>query len=322
MLDNVTNNDTAVASFHSLLVNKYGLETAPISPTERRLRCMGHILNLAAKSLLFESDAEAFECETTELSDNDAAIEREFQHWRQAGSIGKIHNLVAFIHCSPQRKEAFCSIQLNVLKWPHSILPHTDNATRWNSVFLMLNDVLNFREPIELYLPRCCTFKTMDKKDKQQFKLERHCMLTDDDWEELIHLHALLYDFWELTLQMQGNVTKKLQEDATNMAERHQTVYGKSDEYIFRRSTSTSNSISTSTSFFDETSEDGTLFNVLPAFDHLLSKLETAKTMYTNDSRFTTSINLAWKKMDDYYNQRDLSKTYLVAAVLDPRVKL
>ena len=34
MLDNVTNHDTAVASFHSLLVNKYGLEAAPISPTE------------------------------------------------------------------------------------------------------------------------------------------------------------------------------------------------------------------------------------------------------------------------------------------------
>ena len=37
MLDSATNNDTAVASFHSLLVSKYGEEAVAIQPTERRL---------------------------------------------------------------------------------------------------------------------------------------------------------------------------------------------------------------------------------------------------------------------------------------------
>ena len=45
----------------SLLLNKYGHETPLISPNHLRLRCLGHILNLAAKALLFGKSAEAFE---------------------------------------------------------------------------------------------------------------------------------------------------------------------------------------------------------------------------------------------------------------------
>jgi hypothetical protein len=41
--------------------------------SERRLRCWGHILNLVARSLLFGSDADAFELEDA----TNAALERE-----------------------------------------------------------------------------------------------------------------------------------------------------------------------------------------------------------------------------------------------------
>ena len=89
MLDSATNNDTVLDHFHSLFVSNYGKEAVPIRPTERRLRCIGHIFNLAAKSL-FGSDIKAFELDSnTMLDDNDDAIEAEFQRWRQAGSIGK-----------------------------------------------------------------------------------------------------------------------------------------------------------------------------------------------------------------------------------------
>jgi Domain of unknown function (DUF4413) len=71
-----------------------------------------------------------------------------------------------------------------------------------------------------------------------------------------------------------------------------------------------------------ETSEDGALFNVPPAYNHILSKLEDAKKRHTDNSRLGTCINLAWKKLDKYYNETDVSDVYFVAAVLDPRVKL
>ena len=70
------------------------------------------------------------------------------------------------------------------------------------------------------------------------------------------------------------------------------------------------------------TSEDGALFNVLPAFDKILSSLEEAKKKHVENSYFATCINLAWSKMDDYDQKTDISKVYLVASILDPRVKM
>ena len=65
-------------------------------------------------------------------------------------------------------------------------------------------------------------------------------------------------------------------------------------------------------------SEDGALFNVLPAYEHILTKLEEAKTKYIEDIRFGTYINLAWLKKNNYYEKTETSKAYLVTAVLDP----
>ena len=56
-LDNATNNDTAVAAMDSILENEFGENVSTIKLAERRLCCFGHILNLAARHLLF-SEAE------------------------------------------------------------------------------------------------------------------------------------------------------------------------------------------------------------------------------------------------------------------------
>ena len=76
-----------------------------------------------------------------------------------------------------------------------------------------MNDMLNLHKTIELYISLSLNSKIMEKKHKQQ--LEKHCTLTDEDWEEFIHIHAILYDFWELIMRMQGNVVKKVQESFT-----------------------------------------------------------------------------------------------------------
>lgn len=61
MCDSTSNNDAAMMELHELLINKYGEEMVTIQPAEHRLRCFGHILNLAAKYILFGSDSESFE---------------------------------------------------------------------------------------------------------------------------------------------------------------------------------------------------------------------------------------------------------------------
>lgn len=178
----------------------------------------------------------------------------------------------------------------------------SDNATRWNSTFVMINDALNLREAIDLYVNISLTGKSMEKKDKK--KLER-CYLGEEEWEELHHLHGLLYGFWELTLKMQGNVIQQ----GDDIQE--QKIYGKQNEPVNGKSTSNAKNL-----------EDGALFNVLPAFDNILSMLEDAKVTYAKNVNFTAGIHLAWKKLADYYEESDISKVYLVAAVLDPRIKM
>src|SRR6266850_6839217 len=56
VLDNVTSNDTCVREILAKL-------RPDLDPKKRRLRCFGHIVNLAAKAFLFGNDPEAFEAE-------------------------------------------------------------------------------------------------------------------------------------------------------------------------------------------------------------------------------------------------------------------
>ena len=61
MLDSATNNDTMIVELYNMLIANYGWKASLISPDDARLRCFGHVLNLAVKALLFGTDTEAFE---------------------------------------------------------------------------------------------------------------------------------------------------------------------------------------------------------------------------------------------------------------------
>jgi len=142
----------------------------------------------------------------------------------------------------------------------------------------------------------------IDKKDK---KCLEQCMLGEEDWEELTNIHALLYQFWELTMHMQGNVVSNVPDE--DEGKQWNSVYGHPGERLFGKV---------------RCNEDGALFNVLPVSDILLSKLEVTKIAYQDNPHLATCVNLAWQKLDEYYKKSDDSKVYLVASILDPPVKL
>jgi hypothetical protein len=102
--DNAKSNDTAVSHL---------LQSLDISepPGSRRGRCLGHIINLAAKSFLLGQDCEAFAIDekAAELAANidETRLGHLQRLWRSKGPIGKFHNVVAFIRASPQRREVF-----------------------------------------------------------------------------------------------------------------------------------------------------------------------------------------------------------------------
>ncbi|OBS15367.1 hypothetical protein FPOA_13808 [Fusarium poae] len=75
---------------------------------ERRIRCVGHILNLSAKAFLEGDSSDIFD---SHIAEKDQKKERELlREWRKRGPIGKLHNLVYWIRRNPQRRELFLSI--------------------------------------------------------------------------------------------------------------------------------------------------------------------------------------------------------------------
>jgi len=54
VLDNASNNDTTLAELAKRL---------PFDPIKKRLRCMGHVLNLIAEEYLFGQDISSFQAE-------------------------------------------------------------------------------------------------------------------------------------------------------------------------------------------------------------------------------------------------------------------
>src|ERR1700722_4407404 len=90
------------------------LQTTPVSHTaldiddeveHRRLRCLGHIINLAAKSFFFSANSDIFEKEIDRAQLEEEQVERNL--WRKRGPVGKLHNVVQYIRDSPQRREEF-----------------------------------------------------------------------------------------------------------------------------------------------------------------------------------------------------------------------
>jgi hypothetical protein len=81
-LENAENNTTAMVA----IGEKLGFDGKL-----RRGRCIGHIINLAAKALLFGNNPDGFEAQLDGTSPLNPA---DYQFWRTQGPVGKLHNLV------------------------------------------------------------------------------------------------------------------------------------------------------------------------------------------------------------------------------------
>jgi len=94
--DNALNNDTAI---------QFVLEHFfPYMPEKRRLarrlRCLGHVINLAAKAFLFGQEYDAFEKDIESVKEHSELL-KELKLWRKRGPVGKLHNIVTYICRSP-----------------------------------------------------------------------------------------------------------------------------------------------------------------------------------------------------------------------------
>lgn len=150
MLDNASSNDAAV----EVILKDLCPWMSPRERRHRRLRCLGHVINLCCQAFLMGQNCENYlaKLEKHHLRGDYAKVE---ELWKKFGCLGRLHNLVRYIRLTPQRREEFASV---VIGGDLSAFDGLDliqnNPTRWNSWFHSITRALNVRERLELFSPR------------------------------------------------------------------------------------------------------------------------------------------------------------------------
>jgi len=166
--DNASSNDVFLAQLESDCLPR-GMT---FSKNENHVRCVAHVINIAAQALLKELQSEALDSEDDLLAvpDSDADLSH---------CIPRLRRLVVKIRSSPQRREKFAH-QCQSSGVPAKELV-ADVKTRWNSTFAMVERALEMREPLD---------NTVDA-DRE---LRKH-QLTEDEWTLLATTCKLLSFF-------------------------------------------------------------------------------------------------------------------------------
>ena len=75
-------------------------------PKQKRLRCLGYVINLIAGVYLFGQDEALFDDEYKK-----AGVVDRRKLWRRRREVGKLHNLVTYVIVSGKRSELFLKLQ-------------------------------------------------------------------------------------------------------------------------------------------------------------------------------------------------------------------
>lgn len=165
-------------------------------PRKQRIRCHGHVINLAVQAFLFVDSKEASRAAVEQIEDDDeAAFDSDFLSgfqahkalgWRRLGPLGKLHNVAVHLRDSDYRWNSFKQKAGRGLP--------LDNDTRWNSWFTLLNVALGIQEHVEWY-------------QKKYYDSLQGDYLTPEDWRTLEDTRTFLQPFWKITQLTEGRQT-------------------------------------------------------------------------------------------------------------------
>ncbi|KAJ9649996.1 hypothetical protein H2201_009323, partial [Coniosporium apollinis] len=82
----------------------------------RRLRCLGHVINLAAQVFLLGKKAEDT-LDSLALAHLRHDYEKIAAIWRKQGVFGRVHNIVRYIRMTPQRRAEFKKVKVDDVEW-------------------------------------------------------------------------------------------------------------------------------------------------------------------------------------------------------------
>ncbi|HEX3523491.1 MAG TPA: hAT transposon family protein [Stellaceae bacterium] len=137
---------------------------------------------------------------------------KELKTWRKRGPVGKLHNIIIFICRSPQRREKFAKIPSyndgQTGEYDHLSLV-VDNATRWNSLYSMIERAVKLRGKIDQF---CIDHAEImhgsstrrARSDDDYDALLKNDALTGDDWLTLNEVLKFLQPFYVLTKRAEG----------------------------------------------------------------------------------------------------------------------
>ena len=186
-MDNASSNDTMLRCLSN--------EIDDFDPVYRRLRCNGHVINLAVQAFLFRSSArrnrisddeseaidEAIqEAGSLSRGEQEGTIDKEVvaQEWRNFGVLGQLHNLVVFSRASSSR---FSDFKQKIGR----AIP-LDNDTRWNSWYVMIDTALDKKKELMGWIA-------------DNYQLFPNDALSHANWQELKDIHEFLHPFFRVS---------------------------------------------------------------------------------------------------------------------------
>lgn len=166
------------------LVARFFEENMVWDPVHHRMRCNGHIINLAVQAFLFgePSWGENEDGDWDENGDEDK--DRNNSDVQGTAPLKKLHNIVVHARGSTSRYHEFKALAGRMIP--------LDNATRWISWYVMLNVALEKEDAIDRYT----------KKWYADLEIN---FLTPEDWTKLRAIAEFLSPFYRATLDSEGD---------------------------------------------------------------------------------------------------------------------
>ena len=190
--DNHGSNDKLCRHIHHHFNQQYNIKWDPV---HHRIRCQGHVINIAAQAFLFAPDIQAVDKAVEEANtDEDTQIEdnlvqklrkQQGSSWRKIGAMGKLHNIVVYMRASEILYNEFQDLAGRTIP--------LDNDTRWNSWFTMLDVSIQLRPHINTFVER-------------HWQALQGDFLSPQDWEVLEYTRQFLQVFWKITVRTQGDL--------------------------------------------------------------------------------------------------------------------
>ena len=153
---------------------------ANFNPEYRRLRCMGHILNLSIKAFLFGDMGTSGMQEQLDVI---IVMDKTMALWRKLSPWGKARNITVYIRSSVQRKQQRKRLDAETLL-------QAGNAIRWNSGLSMIQSLLWNKEAVNSFC--------LNHPDLAQHTL------SESDWVELESAVGIIQPFLRSTLHLES----------------------------------------------------------------------------------------------------------------------